>query len=108
MRQDVSRLRRIIDRHIQEYRVLGECYLAENLCRICRKRMYEQLHHLFEQTEANKKKYGVLIHHPVNLLKVCSICHLNKEIPHIDEEEFVALTAEFSGRVDLKKLKAGR
>lgn len=61
------------------------------ICELCNLRPAENIHHLFSQTKYNKKLYSDYIHHDMNTLKLCSICHLNKSIPKLSELEFCRL-----------------
>jgi hypothetical protein len=58
------------------------------LCKICKVRPYEQGHHLFPQTKLNRKLYPDFINDERNKIMLCSICHLNKSVPHYTEKEF--------------------
>ena len=81
-----------VSEHIENVDTLGAFFLEENFCELCRDvgidRPFEHRHHLFSQTKENKNKYGDLIHHPYNIMKLCSICHESKEIPKMSEIEF--------------------
>jgi len=61
-------------------------------CELCGIRVATDKHHLFSQTKHNKKKYGERIHHPGNIMYLCSECHLNKSIPKLREDEFLEAT----------------
>ena len=47
-----------------------------------------ELHHLFSQSKLNKKLYGELIHHPLNIQKLCYQCHHNMPVDKLSELEF--------------------
>ena len=58
------------------------------ICEVCHKNPAEQLHHRFSQTKLNKRLYGDLIHHRLNLCNICENCHMTKPIPKLSELEF--------------------
>ena len=58
------------------------------ICQLCKKAQATDKHHLFSQTKANKKMYGQLIHHELNIMYLCNGCHLNKTVPKMTEKEF--------------------
>ena len=72
------------------------------ICECCYKRA-TQVHHKFEQRSWAKKLYKDLIHHPKNLMNVCSACHIENEHPrliHWSEVEFCeALGIEVRSKV---------
>lgn len=57
-------------------------------CELCGKRIAEHKHHLFSQTKWARKLYGKLLDDPRNIMYLCSVCHLNKAIPKMNEQEF--------------------
>lgn len=61
-----------------------------NKCSICKKSqvLFIQRHHLFSQTNVNKRLYPDFIHDNRNILIVCADCHLTKTIPKYTEKEF--------------------
>lgn len=61
------------------------------VCECCYLRPAEHKHHMLSQTKANVKLYPDYIHHEMNILRLCSICHLNKSIPKLTELEFCRL-----------------
>jgi 5-methylcytosine-specific restriction endonuclease McrA len=65
-------------------------------CELCGIRIAEQAHHLFSQTKHNRKKYGSRLEHPGNIMYLCSVCHLNKSIPKLRENEFLEATKEIT------------
>ena len=74
------------------------------ICVLCLKRRQEHRHHLFSQTKWARKLYGKLIDHPKNIMRLCSVCHLNKAIPKLDELQFCkALGIEPRSKVNKPK-----
>jgi hypothetical protein len=64
------------------------------ICEICFTRPVEHSHHLLSQSKMYRKIYGKLLDEPFNRMDVCSVCHLNKNIPKFTELEF-RKTAEY-------------
>jgi len=62
------------------------------LCELCGKRLAEHKHHKFSDTKRNRKVYGKRMDHPNNIIYLCSVCHLNKPIPKLRENEFLEAT----------------
>jgi hypothetical protein len=46
------------------------------------------IHHKFSQTRANRMKYGSLIDHPANIVRVSHADHMSKSMPKFNEREF--------------------
>ena len=61
------------------------------ICELCNIRAAEHSHHLFSQSKQNKELYKKYINHTLNIINLCSICHLNKSIPKLTELEFCKL-----------------
>jgi hypothetical protein len=61
---------------------------APLFCPICLKSKKLTMHHMFPQTNLNKRLYGDLIHDERNIFYVCLDCHLTKAIPSLNELEF--------------------
>jgi hypothetical protein len=57
-------------------------------CELCGVRAAEHRHHLYSQTVSARKKYGRLLDDDRNIMYLCSVCHLNKAIPKMNEKEF--------------------
>jgi hypothetical protein len=55
-------------------------------CDICGVKVAEQRHHIFSQTEKNRKLYGKLIDDAKNIMYVCRDCH--PKAKHMSEKEF--------------------
>jgi hypothetical protein len=45
-------------------------------------------HHLYPQTQQNRRQYGSLLDESFNIINVSNRCHLNKTIPTYNEIEF--------------------
>lgn len=58
-------------------------------CEICGKQSTDR-HHIFSQTKWARKLYGKLLDDPRNIMYLCSLCHLSKVIPKMDEKQFCA------------------
>lgn len=58
------------------------------LCQMCKEKEAEHIHHMFSQSKVNIGLYGDLIHHPENIMILCSVCHLNKTVKKLTEIEF--------------------
>ena len=48
------------------------------ICQICGLKSAEEVHHKFSQTKRNKRLYGELIHHELNLEYLCKQCHIDR------------------------------
>lgn len=46
-------------------------------------------HHLFCQSQQNRRRYGTLLDLPFNKIPISNRCHLNKTIPTYNEIEFI-------------------
>ena len=77
-------------------------------CELCKTRPAEHRHHVYSNTRWARKTYGTLLDDRKNILNLCSICHLNKSVPHMDENEFCEImgiepqskTAKFKATLD--------
>jgi hypothetical protein len=61
------------------------------LCQICFKNKATDRHHMMSNSKINRQLYGKLLDNEKNILHVCNGCHLNKDIPKLDERSFCEL-----------------
>jgi 5-methylcytosine-specific restriction endonuclease McrA len=55
----------------------------------------EHIHHIVPDTKINNKRWGLYIQSPMNLMAICSTCHLNKPLPPKPNQWKLDLYEEF-------------
>jgi hypothetical protein len=73
----------------QNIELIEDDQQSKYICHLCHDRNTEHRHHLFSDTDQNRRLYGKkLLDSDFNLIPVCSVCHLYKPIPKLSEREF--------------------
>jgi len=80
-------------------------------CQKCRLSIATEKHHLFSDTESNRRKYKKLLDHPLNIRYLCYSCHHghNGKVEHLSEKEFCEmLNIRPEGKTERFKLALGK